>query len=110
MTRKAPKCQILVFDPKSDLLMLNQCAMIGYRRPFENFGQSWDPKIGQKTSNRGSLIEISAEMIILGIIIIHRLVRNFDWGPSGRGFLAYFRIPILTKIFEWTIVTKKVNN
>ena len=78
-----------------------------YRRPFENFGQNWDPKIGQKSSIRGSPIEISAEVIILGIV--HRLVRNFDWGPSSnRGFSAYFRIPILTKIFEWTLVTKRV--
>ena len=76
-----------------------------YKRPFENFGQNWDPKIGQKTSIRGFLIEISAEVIILRII--YRLVRNFDWGPSDRVFLAYFRTPILTKIFEWTFVTKR---
>ena len=49
-------------------------------------------------------VKTSAEVIILGII--HRLVRNFDWGPSDRGFLAYFRILILTKIFEWRLVTK----
>ena len=69
-----------------------------------------DPKIVQKISIRGSPIEISAEVIILGII--HRLVKNFDWGPLDRGFLAYFQIPILTKNFEWTFVTKrdKVDN
>ena len=66
--------------------------------PCENFGENCDPKIDQNTSIRGSLIESSDEVIILDIM--YRLVRNFDRGPSDRGFLAFFRIPVLTKIFE----------
>ena len=73
--------------------------------PFENFGENCDPKIGQNTSIRGSPKEISGEVIIL--FIIYRLVRNFDRGPSNRGFLAYFRISILTKIFEWRLHKRK---
>ena len=47
-----------------------------------------------RSDRRGSQIEIIAETIILSII--HRLVRIFNWGLSDRGFLAWFRIPILT--------------
>ena len=42
---------------------------------FENIDENWGPKIGQKTSIRGSSMEISAEVIILDII--HQLVRSF---------------------------------
>ena len=50
-------------------------------------------------------MEISAEVIILGII--HRLVKNFDRGPSDRGFLPYFLDPNFDQNFRMDACNEK---
>ena len=74
------------------VLYCNDQHLTNWSKPFEKFGGNCDPKIDQKTSIRASLIEISDEPIILSII--QRLVRNFDWGRSNRGFLV-LTLPVL---------------
>ena len=66
-------------------------------------------KLGLKSSIRRPPIVISGESIIFAIN--YQLVRNFDRGPSDRGFCAYFRPAILyPKLFEWTLDRKRVKD
>ena len=79
-----------------------------YERPLKNFGQKWVPKIGPKFSIRWPPTEISDEP--RNHIQNYRFVRNFGRRLSDREFWAYFWNLFLTKIFEWTLVMKKVKD